>query len=66
MRTKIPISFVIEPLAVKPAMAAKLIAVSPATLYRLRQKRQIKSTRYGTIPVAELHRHLAAEIKHAA
>jgi excisionase family DNA binding protein len=66
MTRQIPIVFLSEPLAVRPAEAAKLLACSPSTIYRMKKTGDLKTTKYGTIPVAELQRHLQNEMRKAA
>lgn len=54
-------------LAVKREAAARLLGISAKQLWRrvnlpAGDPRRIARTSYGTYPVAELHRHLAAEL----
>lgn len=54
-------------LALKPTPAAKAMGISRMQLWRLRNledgdPRKIHATKYGTVPIAELERHLKAEV----
>lgn len=65
--TRIPINFEDEPLAVRPAVACKLLGISRTTLWRLKNlpksdPRRIPVTSYETIPVAALRKHIQAEV----
>lgn len=63
MPTNIPVVFETEPLAVKAEKACKLLGCSRTTLWQLTKERKVRRTKYGSYPVAELHRHLMAEVK---
>ena len=52
-------------LALPKGKAAEAIGVSRSTLYRQIASGKIRVTSYGTIPVTELQRHLAAEMERA-
>lgn len=58
MPTNIPVVFETEPLAVKAEKACKLLGCSRTTLWQLTKERKVRRTKYGSYPVAELHRHL--------
>jgi hypothetical protein len=61
----IPVQFLCPVLAMPVNQAAKSLGVSRRTIWRLCASGQLTKTSYGTIPVAELERHLVEQINHA-
>lgn len=68
MSRRVPISFEPEPAALNRAEALRFLGIGKTTLWRLENlpdsnPRRIRKTAYGTYPVTELERHLAAETR---